>query len=383
MNAKTLLAIGLACVIGAAQAEDAEEAATETPSELQKTKDRLAMLTAQNEIMAAKFGAAATPKTGAVSGQEHLLGMANEHLPVATEQVGKAIGADLLASGCAETVIVDNASITDKVALALNYSKQIEQLREEINKALAGTVRTTTVPALLAVAGGVVSVAGLFKTDYALSGTALTVDQDWLIASIISGNDKLTADRFPDRTVVDKWLDVISHMKSDVGQISDAKKKKELAGKVKLLEAALLKPDDKGMLPLVTLAFYDSLVGKTGKCVAIISSTAASPILLTKSNLWSKGAKAFLYMPVQASVVVISNLGRPVGRICKVSTVYAPIKLSALTNANEQTKIPWSGKEMKGYEVATCGEGLVWAKRAVSPTPQVPKNEGSGDTGVN
>lgn len=287
--------------------------------------------------------------------------MANEHLPVATEAIGKAIGGQLIIDKtCESTVIVDNASITDKIAVAVSYSKQIDQLNADIQKEIRreGEIRTTTIPVLLSIAGGIVSVAGLFKTDYTLSGSALNVDQDWLIASMMADNPKVTADRFPDRTAVDKLLSKIEVMKFDIDRIPNAKKKKkkELTGKVEALQAALLKPDDKGMMPLVTTAFYESLVGRDGRCVAIISNTAASPILLTKSNLWSKGGKGFLYMPVQASVVVVTNTGRPIKTLCKVSTVYTPIKLSDLT-VSDPTKIPWSGQEMKGYEVADCGKG--------------------------
>lgn len=344
MKAKTLLAVALACVIGAAHAEDA----TPTPDpELKKLQDQLALQTAKNEIMVARYGAAVTPKSGAVAGLEKLSGMANEHLPLATRRVGEAIGTELTNNGCSKTVLVSNVGISDKVGEAISYSKQIQQLEDEISAANGSPHKASyliALPAAMAMIGGLVSVAGLFKSDYEVSGTALSVDQDWLVASMLIANSNVSAERFPDRTVVDQLVAKIEELKTNADKIPDKKKKKELTGKVTALQGALLKPDDKGMIPLVTTAFYQSMAGKDGKCLGIVTSTAASPMLLTKDTIWGKGGRAFLYMPVQASVVVITNLGTPVNMICRVSTVSAPIVLKKLTNVSGKPDIPWSGQ---------------------------------------
>ena len=377
MKAKTVLAIGLACVIGTAHAEDAAPA---SDPELDKLKNQLAELTASNGILAARFGAAATPKSGAVAGLDKLSGMANQHLPLATRQVGDAIGRQLTFEGCNRTAIVSSQGITDKVGQAISFTKQIEQLTSELQA--AGALRNSNAQfaiqlAPIAVVGAAVSAIGLFKSDYEVANSTLDVDEDWLVASMLRANLNVTGERFPDRTAVDALVEKVEKLKNDANGLPDAdkdkkKKKKELIGKVAKLEAALLKPDDKGMIPLVTTAFYQSMTGKDGTCLAILTNTGASPMLLSKDTIWGKGGRAFLYMPVQASVVVITNKGIPARLLCKVSTVSAAIKLSSLTTTNGTPEVPWAGKLAKAAD--DCGGKETFAEAVALTEPTAEKS---------
>lgn len=330
---------------------------------LKELENELAIQKARNDLFAARYPKFEGGKTGAVEGAEKLAGMAEQHLPRATALIGKQIATSLAIDqqNCAAgTVIISGEAVNDKMAMAFSFAKQIEHLQKEVGAASTSGVRFVGTGAIVAAVSALVSYAGMAKTDYAVASGEMDVDTDWLISSIVMSNSSIfESERFPSRSQIMKYTDILDALASDAQSISDPKKKKDLTARVAALRKAMLTPDASGILPLVTTALLSSVVSdsinlKKRKCLAFISETSASPMLLTKENMFSKGGKAFLHLPVQASVIQLSSDGVPVAMICKLATVSASIKLSDLTGTKRKA-VPWSFAQTKEPMLDDCG----------------------------
>lgn len=218
----------------------------------------------------------------------------------------------------------------------------------------------------MAAVGGLVAIASLFKADYAVHSTEMPVDMDWLIAAIVKGGNKVNSERFPNKAAVKEFLGAINLLKANAEALpSKAKNKDELVKRVDALLSALYKPDSDGTLPLVTTALLSPIAGDSSACLAIVTGAKAAPLLLTKETIWGKGGRAFVYLPVQASIIQLSNEGKPVAMACRLTTVSAPIKLSELTR-NAGVQVPWESGAAKPSAVVACDAATV----SVQPYPR-------------
>ena len=326
------------------QADEAQDA------KLKKLQDEVAMLQAQSQLFSARYPKFEGGKSGEIEGAGKLAGMASQHLPIATQKLGSEIGKLLSenTSSCSKgTVLISGTTISEKIAMATSFAKEMQTLDEDIIEAKGkGPGLSATVATIVAAVGSLVSYSSMFKTDYTVESAALTIDQTWLDAAILKNRPTIESERFPDRGEVKRFYMELGFLKERAASIKDPKKREELGKRADALYAAMTKPAPDGVLPIVTTALLSSITtadpkDKESKCLAVISSSAASPLLLTKETIFGKGAKAFVYLPVQASVVRLSSDGRPVDLICQLSTVAAPIVLSKLTGGNGG-EIPWS-----------------------------------------
>lgn len=346
--------------------------------EIKKLQDELALQKVKNELFAATYPKFEGGKTGAVEGADKLLGMAYQHLPRATSIVGRSIAVALAEQeGCSNgTVVISGQAISEKMATAISFAKQIEILEKEVSDARPRGPGRSGTATIIAAAGALISYAGMFKTDYKISNAEMKVDTDWLISSIVMGRADFESERFPSRSSVDLYITKLDFLKENAQGIPNKnKKKKDILKRIEDLRSAMLKPDASGILPIVTTALLSPVAATSAepsirKCLAFISGTNASPLLLTKDNLFSKGGKAFLYLPVQASVIQMSSDGVPLQMICKLATVSAPIKLSALTKA-KGAPVPWSSKEAGIPVEDDCG-----TISEIAPLPGVESGSG-------
>jgi hypothetical protein len=330
--------------------------------DLKKVQDELALQKAKNELFSASYPKFEGGKTGAVEGADKLAGMAYQHLPLATGVIGKEIANELVKdkTRCSNgSVVIGGTSITAKIASAVSFTKQIELLEKEIAKARGPGPGLSATATIVAAVGALVSYAGMFKSNYTISTSAINVDMDWLISSIVMNGSNLESERFPSRNSVDLYISKLDALKENAQGVKDPKKKKELLERVDALRAAMFKPDDSGILPVVTTALLSSVAAASGvpayrKCLAFISNTNVSPLLLTRENLFSKGGRAFLYLPVQASVIQMDSDGRPVKMICKFASVSTPINVASLTKT-KGASIPWSSEAVGQPVLDDCG----------------------------
>lgn len=353
-------ALAMSLLFGTASLE--VSAQTSREEELKKLQDELAMLKAKNDLFAATYPKFEGGKTGAVEGADKLAGMAYQHLPRATSIVGESI-AEALAEhkDCSNgTVVISGQAISEKMATAISFVKQIEVLEKEVSDARPRGPGDSGVATIVAAAGALISYAGMFKTDYKISNAEMKIDTDWLISSMVMGRKNFESERFPNRSDVDLYIFKLDSLKENAQGIPNKhKKKKDILKRIEELRAAMLKPDASGILPIVTTALLSPAAAASAepthrKCLAFVSGTNASPMLLVRDNLLSKGGKAFLHLPVQASVIQMSSNGVPIRMICKLATVSAPIKLSALTKM-KGAPIPWSWGEAGNPVEADCG----------------------------
>ena len=353
-------ALMMSLFLGAASLEVSAQSTNE--EEIKRLQDELAFQKAKNELFAANYPKFEGGKTGAVEGADKLAGMAYQHLPRATNIVGSSIAKALAEhKDCSNgTVVISGQAISEKMATAISFAKQIEILEREVSDARPRGPGLSGTATIVAAAGALISYASMFKTDYKISNAEMEVDMDWLISSIVMGGSNFESERFPNRSNVDLYIAKLDFLKENAQGIPDvSKKKKDLLKRIEELRVAMLKPDASGILPIVTTALLSPVAIASAepthrKCVAFVSNTNASPMLLTKDNLFSKGGRAFLHLPVQASVIQLSSDGVPRRRICKLATVSAPIKLSVLTKTRG-APIPWASGVAGSPITEDCG----------------------------
>ena len=319
---------------------------TAQDEELKRLQNELAIQTAKNELFSARFPQFEGGKTGAVEGAEKLAGMSNQNMPRATHAVGVALARDLKPAGCGMgTVILKGRDLTEKVAVANSNILQLEKLESEVAKASGRPVTSWSLHPIVTAISAVASYIGMTRVDYQVSGAEVSVDQDWLIASMVSTDESLSSELFPDQSLVQTYVKKLDDLKTSADAITDAKKKKELLGRIEALRGAMLKPGADGVLPLVTTALMSRIIANPANnslrpCIAIITDARASPLLLTKESIFSRGGKAYLHVPVQASAVVMTYEGSVKKLACRLATISTPITLSKLTDATD-SEVPW------------------------------------------
>lgn len=341
------MALAAFCISATAQTATQEERIKKLESDLAEQK-------ARNDLFAARYPKFEGGKSGDVAGLDKLSGMALRHLPTATSSVGEEIATALKSDSCKTTVIASGVGMSDKLASATSHTKRLQKLQADVAKAQGG-VRNFDGGMTVMALGALVSYASMFKSDYEVANADMAVDMDWLIAAIaLEGKNYIETERFPDRQSVEDLIKDLDTLKKDAeGLGKKNKERKGLIEQIDALRAELFKPDDSGILPLVSTAMLSSITTSSSKCLAFISSAKASPLLLTKETIWGKGGKAFMHLPVQASVIQLNAHGKPVNMICKVATASAPIKLSALTN-EATPSIPWSTITGSNYWSGDC-----------------------------
>ena len=348
-----LLTLGLMWAMSAGAIAQSQ---SDTDAEIKRLKDELVILTAKNDIAAAKYGEALKGKSGDVTNADKLSGMAYQHLPWATQQVGAALG-DALDAKCGDgTVVMSGAALNVKLASAISFTQELARLNQEIIDATpkkGGFIASTALSAV----GAAVALAGLFKSDYAVYSADMAVDMDWLVASMVLNRPNVWSERFPDRTSVDYYIANVDALRNRANSLAKSTKKDEIVKRVDALIAALYKPDNDGVLPIVTTALLSPITTDKTRCLAVITGAKAAPVLMTKETIWGKGGRAFVYLPVQASVIQVDSDGKPHKMACRIATVSAPIKLSDLTKKSGATSVPWSGEHARYAEAVHCSSG--------------------------
>lgn len=357
------LALALALVVPVAQGQSSQE---EQTKELQA---ELALLKAKTDLFAASYPKFDGAKTGKIENADKLLGMVSLLLPRATMAVGEAAASDLNCS--AGTVFLSGLSLGDKLLMSESLGRELTQLEKDLSSK-PQTLLSAAIPTALLALGSIVSYAGMFKSDYSVAGSTVDVDENWLIASMVLANPKNSSERFPSRAPVDALYKRLVDIEASIDKLDDKKDKKEKEAfkkRVNALRVALLKPDADGILPIVSVALLSDVSPASGKCLAIVSSASASPLLLTKENIFGKGGRAFLYVPVQASVVQVDALGKLNAMVCKSVAASAPIKLSGLTK-RQGAPVPWSPQEIGVLTPEDCGKAYLATQPAqVKPSP--------------
>jgi len=316
--------------------------AQSSQDETKKLQEELALVKARTDLFLATYPKIEGGKSGDIENSDKLLSMVSLLLPSAVEKIGKKLGGDLQEECPQGTTIMSGAGISDKILSSESYSSEFSRLKLDVKEAKGG-IKANAVP--LVGMSSIISYVGLFKSDYSVASTAVEIDKNWLIASMMEGG-KNASERFPDRTTVSDYVSDFDQTGRDIDALlerNDKQKKLKVALKDRFaaLRVKFFKPDSDGMLPIVTTALLSKIGPTSGQCLAFVSSAIAAPMLLTKENIFGKGGHVFLYLPVEVSAILLNAAGRPMKRFCYSISASAPIKLSALTRF-KGASIPWS-----------------------------------------
>ena len=328
MRMRVLVACLLAMVSGGAVAQ--------SEADTKEVQNELAYQKAVNDLLMARYPDFDGGKSGNIQNAEKLAGMAALLMPKAVMTIGTSVAHDF--SGCgAGTVILSGSGLSERLLVAESQRIELAELERELGIKPNPNIEwfsgvSTTVLGL----GALVSYAGIFKSDYTVNSGTATVDQGWLVASMVLANSKNSSDRFPDRAKIQEYQKRLQAVGSAVDGLDDKDKKK---ARYNALRAALYKAGADGVLPLSTLAMLPAL--SEGKCVALVSETTAAPLLLTKETIFGKGGKAYFYLPVMASVIQLDPQGKLQRLICKSAVASTPIKLSDLIKSDAGSAPHW------------------------------------------
>ncbi|WP_093279832.1 hypothetical protein [Pseudoxanthomonas sp. CF125] len=279
-------------------------------------------LNASNEKAKARYGEPATPKTGAITNADKLGNMALVLQPDAYKNLAKLISIPTTIKKPQNLVITGRPNLGILISTAEQVKLQVEDLVLEGNKLAKkldpkyqsidcpssppdpqATFGSLTMASVLAIAGAVEGLVGLFRTDYSIGSNELDANEIGLKLAIrkklgtgyIDGLDLY----MQSKSDFGKCLQSLSSLRNVISQ-GDSKADSPYAKFIAATDtivAALSKPGESGISPAAQIALLIEMSKaiNDGGGVLYVSAVKPTGYVITTSRLFNKNGKAHLY----------------------------------------------------------------------------------------